>query len=134
MNWISFICTIQINQQKNPTKTKINTKGQEYVFDANDRHHDTCPKHFKLKNDPSQRTNLHSKIQIKIGMLVDYVLVIMPLMMVYSMELTRSFNMSPNYIIVNPSYGLFLIIQKQVLQPGSKINICTQPKFQNIQH
>jgi hypothetical protein len=24
-----------------------NTKGQEYVFDADDQHHDTCPKHFK---------------------------------------------------------------------------------------
>jgi len=48
-----------------------NTKGQEYVFDANDPHHDTCPKHFKLKNDPSQTTNLHSKIQVKVGMLVE---------------------------------------------------------------
>ncbi len=39
-----------------------NTKGQEYVFDANDQHHDTCLKHFKLKNDPSQIIGLHSKI------------------------------------------------------------------------
>jgi hypothetical protein len=35
-----------------------NTKGQEYVFDANDQHHDTCLKHFKFKNDPSQRAGL----------------------------------------------------------------------------
>jgi len=47
-----------------------NIKGQEYVFDADDQHHDTCPKHFKLKNDPSQTTSLHSKIQIKIAMLI----------------------------------------------------------------
>jgi hypothetical protein len=48
-----------------------NIKGREYVFDANDQRHDTCPKHFKLKNDPSQATCLHSKIQIKIGMLIE---------------------------------------------------------------
>ncbi len=47
-----------------------NIKGREYVFDADDQHHDTCPKHFKLKNDPSQATCFHSKIQIKIGMLI----------------------------------------------------------------
>jgi hypothetical protein len=47
-----------------------NTKGQEYVFDVDDQLHDTCPKHFKLKNDPSQIASLHSKIQIKIGMLI----------------------------------------------------------------
>jgi hypothetical protein len=47
-----------------------NTKGQQYVFDANDQHHDTCPKHFKLKNDPSQTTGLHSNIQVKIDMLI----------------------------------------------------------------
>ncbi len=40
-------------------------------FDADDQHRDTCPKHFKLKNDPSQTTSLHSKIQIKIGMLIE---------------------------------------------------------------
>jgi hypothetical protein len=106
-----------------------NTKGQEYVFNANDQHHDTCPKHFNLKNDPSQTTNLHSKIQVKIGMLV-----ILPFMMAYSMGLMGFFKMSPNYIIVNPSYGLFSIIQKQVLQLGCKINIYIQPKFQNIGH
>jgi hypothetical protein len=38
-----------------------NTRGQEYVFDANDQHHDTCPKHFKFKNDPSQRVGLRVK-------------------------------------------------------------------------
>jgi hypothetical protein len=47
-----------------------NTKGQEYVFDVDDQHHDTCPKHFKSKNDPSQTVGLHSKIQIKIGILI----------------------------------------------------------------
>jgi len=61
-------------------------------------------------------------------------LVIMPFMMVYSMGLTWLFNMSPNHMIVNPSYGLFLIIQKLVLQPRYKINICAQPTFQNIGH
>jgi len=39
-----------------------NTKGQEYVFDVNDQHHDTCPEHFKLKNDPSQIDGLQIKI------------------------------------------------------------------------
>jgi hypothetical protein len=48
-----------------------NIKGQEYVFDVDDQHHDTGPKHFKLKNDPSQTTGLHSKIQIKIAMLIE---------------------------------------------------------------
>ncbi len=48
-----------------------NIKRQEYVFDVDDPHNDTCPKHFKLKNDPSQTTGLHSKIQIKIGMLIE---------------------------------------------------------------
>jgi hypothetical protein len=48
-----------------------NMKGQKYVFDVDDQHHDTCPKHFKLKNDPSQTIGLHSKIQIKIGMLIE---------------------------------------------------------------
>jgi hypothetical protein len=48
-----------------------NTKGQKYVFDVDDQHYDTCSKHFKLKNDPSQTTGLHSKIQIKIGMLIE---------------------------------------------------------------
>jgi hypothetical protein len=48
-----------------------NAKGQEYLFDANDQHHDTCPKHFKFKNDWSQIARLHSKIQVKIGMLVE---------------------------------------------------------------
>jgi hypothetical protein len=48
-----------------------NIKRQEYVFDIDDQHHDTCPKHFKLKNDQSQTIGLHSKIQIKIGMLIE---------------------------------------------------------------
>jgi hypothetical protein len=38
-----------------------NAKGQEYVFDVNDQHHDTCPKHFKLKNGPSQTIGLQVK-------------------------------------------------------------------------
>jgi hypothetical protein len=38
----------------------------------------------------------------------------MPLMMAYSMGLTRFLNMSPKYMIMNPSYGLLLIIQKHV--------------------
>jgi hypothetical protein len=46
-----------------------NTKGQECVFDVDDQHHDTCPKHFKLNNVLSRTTSLHPKIQIKIGML-----------------------------------------------------------------
>jgi hypothetical protein len=40
-------------------------------FDANDQHHDTCPKHFKLKNDLPQIASLHFKIQIKIGVLIE---------------------------------------------------------------
>jgi hypothetical protein len=48
-----------------------NTKGQEYVFDIDDQQHDMCPKHFKLNNDSSQTIGLHSKIQIKIGMLIE---------------------------------------------------------------
>jgi hypothetical protein len=48
-----------------------NSKGQEYVFDFDDQHHDTCPKNFKLNNDLSQTTSLHPKIQIKIGMLIE---------------------------------------------------------------
>ncbi len=48
-----------------------NIKGQGYVFDADNQHHDTCLKHFKLKNDSSQIIGLHSKIQIKIGMLIE---------------------------------------------------------------
>jgi hypothetical protein len=47
-----------------------NTKRQEYVFDVNDQHNDTCLKLFKLENDSSQTVGLHSKIQIKIGMLI----------------------------------------------------------------
>jgi hypothetical protein len=38
-----------------------NTNWQEYVFDVNEQHHDTCPKHFKLKNDPSQQLVCVSK-------------------------------------------------------------------------
>jgi len=37
----------------------------------NDQHHDTCPKHFKLKNDPSQIPGLYFKIQVKFSMLVE---------------------------------------------------------------
>ncbi len=48
-----------------------NIKGQEYVFDANDQLHDTCPKHSKLNNDSSQIASLHSKIQIKTWMLIE---------------------------------------------------------------
>ncbi len=44
------------------------------------------------------------------------------------------FHTSPNHMIVNPSYRLFLIIQKLVLQPRYKINTCTQPIFQNSGH
>jgi hypothetical protein len=72
MNWISFICIIQISQQKNATIFFFeNTKGQEYVFDANDQHHVTCSIHFKFKNNLSQIVSLHLKIQVKIGMLVE---------------------------------------------------------------
>jgi hypothetical protein len=55
-------------------------------------------------------------------------------MMAYSMGLMRFFNMSPKYMIVNPSYELLLIIQKHVLQLEYKIETCTQPTFQNIGH
>jgi hypothetical protein len=48
-----------------------NTKRQKYVFDVDNQRHDTCPKHFELKNDLSQIEGLHSKIQIKIGMLIE---------------------------------------------------------------
>jgi hypothetical protein len=73
MNWIFHTCTVQINQQKKKTNNFAfeNTKGQQYVFDAIDKHNDTCPKHFKLKNDSSQKVGLHSKIQIKICMLIE---------------------------------------------------------------
>jgi hypothetical protein len=56
----------------------------------------------------------------------------MPVMMASLMGLTRFFNMLPKYMIVNPSYGLLLIIQKHVLQLEYKIDTCTQPTFQNI--
>jgi hypothetical protein len=47
-----------------------NTERQKYVFDVDNQHHDTCPKHFKLNNDLSQIACLHYKVQIKIGMLI----------------------------------------------------------------
>jgi hypothetical protein len=62
-------CTNKSTKERNDFVFQ-KTKGQEYVFDANDQHHDTCPKHFKLKNDSSQTVGLHSKIQIKIRMLI----------------------------------------------------------------
>jgi hypothetical protein len=81
-----------------------NTEGQEYVFDANDQHHDTCPKHFKLKNDPSQIVGLHLKIQLKIGMLVELCVGNYATHDGLFNRLKRFFNMPPNYVIVNPSY------------------------------
>jgi hypothetical protein len=56
MNRISFIYVLDTNKstREHDNFAFKNTKGQEYVFDVNDQHHDTCPKHFKLKNDPSQ--------------------------------------------------------------------------------
>jgi hypothetical protein len=49
----------------------------------------------------------------------------MPLMIASSIGLIGFSNMFPNYMIVNPSYRLLLIIQKQVLQLGYEINTCT---------
>jgi len=89
-----------------------NKKGQEYVFDVDDQHHDTCPKHSKWKNGPSQIVGLHSKIQIKIGMLIELCVGIMPIMTNYSMELMGFFNIPSSWKVMNPLYGLVLIILK----------------------
>ncbi len=72
-NELDFPCMYYTNKSTKEHNNFVfeNTKGQQYVFDVNDQHHDTCPKHFKLKNDPSQIVCLYSEIQVKIGMLIE---------------------------------------------------------------
>ncbi len=42
-----------------------------YILCAQEKHHGTCPQSFQLQNDTNFITNLYSKFQVKITMLVE---------------------------------------------------------------
>jgi hypothetical protein len=65
LNFPYMYYTNKVTKEKNDFNFQ-NTKEQEYVFDFDDQHHDTCPKHYKLKNDLSQISGLHSKSKSKL--------------------------------------------------------------------
>ncbi len=45
--------------------------GWKYVFNAKDHHHDACPLHFKLKENPNHTISLYCQIHLKLGMFVE---------------------------------------------------------------
>ncbi len=51
--------------------TPTNTLDLTFIFKAMDINHQSCPPSYKLLNDSSKITNLHSIIRIKIDMLVE---------------------------------------------------------------
>ena len=41
------------------------SKGSVYVLYKKNKHHDSCPKSFQLRDDPNETTGLHVEIRVK---------------------------------------------------------------------
>ncbi len=57
--------------QKHNENVFINTLGPMFIFKTMDINHQSCPPSYKLSNDPSKTTSLHSTIHIKQNMLIE---------------------------------------------------------------
>ncbi len=85
IEFINLICNLQLSNdftimylfstnklvQKHNENVFINTLGPTFILKAMDINHQWCPPSYKLSNDSSIITSLHSTINIKIYMLIE---------------------------------------------------------------
>ncbi len=58
-------------KQKHNALAFLQSEGDVFILQAQDRHHDTCPQSFQLQNDANFTIGLHLKVQVMKNMLVE---------------------------------------------------------------